>query len=101
MDYISDLKRAIGKNHGCEAQLEQIEHVMETRLGGIIWEGNVAIFLLTGHPKARRCYAWGVPSGDEAQSREITTVLELPPVTSAESAVKAAAAAKASKDAGD
>lgn len=101
MDYISDLKREIGRNHGCEAHLEQIVPVTETRLGGIVWDGDVAVFLLTGHPEARRCYAWGVPDDDEAESREITTVLEIPPINSAEAAVRSAIAAKARKEAGD
>lgn len=92
MDYISDLRRAIGRNHGCEAHLEQIVPVTETHLGGIVWQGDVAIFLVEGHPEARRCYAWGTPSDDQATSREITTVLEIPPVTTPEAAVKAARA---------
>ena len=100
MDYISDLKREIGRIHGCEAHLELIVPVTETRFGGIVWDGDVAIFLLTGHPEARRCYAWGYPDNDEAESREITTVLEIPPVNSAEAAVKSAAAARAKREAG-
>jgi len=94
MDYISDLRNAIARDHGCEAHLEQIVPVTETHLGAVAWDGDVAIFLLSGHPKARRCFAWGIPDNDEAESREITTVLEIPPVNSAEAAVKAARARK-------
>jgi len=92
MDYISALKQAIGKEHGCEAHLERLVPVAETRLGEIAWEGDVAVFRIEGHPQAKRCYAWGVPDDDEAESRQITTVLEIPPVLSAETAVKAAKA---------
>jgi hypothetical protein len=89
MDYISALKQAIGKEHGCDAHLERQVPVAETRLGEIAWEGDVAVFRLEGHPRAKRCYAWGVPDDDEAESREVTTVLEVPPVQSAETAVRA------------
>jgi hypothetical protein len=94
MDYISALKQAIGKEHGCEAHLEQLVPVAETHLGEISWEGDVAVFRIDGHLRARRCYAWGVPDDDEAESRKITTVLEIPPVNSAETAVRAARARK-------
>jgi hypothetical protein len=95
MDYVSDLRQAIASNHGCEAHLEEIVPVAETRNGGVFWEGDVAVFLLEGHPRARRCFAWGTPSDDGAEQREITTVLEIPPVTSAGAAVKAAMTARA------
>jgi len=95
MTYLDDLAAAIGRTHGCGAHLEGLVPVTVVQLGGIVWEGEVAIFLLDGHPRAKRCYAWGVPSDDEAASREIITVLELPPVVSAETAVKSALASKA------
>jgi hypothetical protein len=90
MTYVDDLAAAIGRTHGCKAHLEEFVPVTATRLGGVAWEGDVGIFLLDGHPKARRCYAWGYPSDDEASSRDIITVLELPPVVSAETAVRSA-----------
>ena len=90
MTYVDDLALAIGRTHGCEAHLEAFVPVTLVRLGGIEWDGEVGIFLLTGHPRARRCYAWGSPRSDEAWPRDIVTVLELPPVVSAETAVKSA-----------
>jgi hypothetical protein len=95
MTYVDDLALAIGRTHGCEAHLEAFVPVTLVRLGGIEWDGEVGIFLLAGHPRARRCYAWGFPRSDEAGPRDITTVLELPPVVSAETAVKSALASKA------
>jgi hypothetical protein len=95
MTYLDDLTMTIERDHGCEAHLEQFVPVTVVHMGGIAWEGEVGIFLLTGHPRARRCYAWGVPADDEAKSREITTILEIPPVTSAESAVRKAIESRA------
>ncbi len=92
MTYLDDLKVAIEERYGCEAHLEGFVPVTVARLGGVAWDGEVGIFLLSGHPDAKRCYAWGLPDDDEAGSREITTVLEISPVDSAEAAVKAAIA---------
>ena len=47
------------------------------------WNGNVEVFDLTDHPKAKRCYGWTF--GEPGQ---LVTVLEQPPVTDARSAVK-------------
>ena len=97
MTYLDDLTMAIAQRHGCEAHLEGFVPVTVVRLGGIEWDGDVGIFLISGHPQARRCYAWGVPEGDEAGSRDITTILEVPPVVSAETAVKSALASRAGR----
>jgi hypothetical protein len=43
----------------------------------------VEIFELTGHPKAKRAYGWSY-----GEPEEFITILELPPVDSAQSAVK-------------
>jgi len=47
-----------------------------------LWDGNVEVFDLFDHPKAKRCYAW---TYDEPE--KFITVLELPPVVDAQSAV--------------
>jgi hypothetical protein len=56
------------------------------------WDGVVETFDLQGHAKAKRCHAWSYEENGETQ---YTTVLEIPPVDSAETAVKVAIAAKA------
>jgi hypothetical protein len=66
--------------------------VIELFRGGFAWDGVVEIFDLSGHPKAKRCCAWSSIENGEPQ---YTTVLEIPPVDSAETAVKVAIAAKA------
>lgn len=59
------------------------EQVEETFRGKTLWYGDVEVFELIGHPKAKRCYAW-----THSQPEEFITILELPPVTDAQSAVK-------------
>jgi len=60
----------------------------------VAWDGDVEIFDIQGHPKARRCYAWSYEEGGETQH---VTLLEILPVNSAETPVKVAIAASARK----
>src|SRR5471032_3020351 len=94
MTYMDELQKAVEQRGGCVAHFEQFTPVHETSFGEIVWEGDVAVFLLEGHPRARRCYAWGFPSDDEAAQWKMTTVLGVAPVVSAETAVKAAIAVR-------
>jgi len=56
------------------------------------WGGVVETFNIEGHPKAKRCYAWLFVKDGQQQ---YTTVLEIPPVDSARTAVQVAIAAGA------
>ncbi len=59
-----------------------------------LWRGNVSTYTLIRHPQVKRCYAWGnrTPEG----GWDVVTVLEIPPVASAETAVRAAILNRAS-----
>lgn len=96
MTYIDELMAAIRHLHGCEPTYAETTPVKEVFRGQTAWEGNVLAFTLTGHPKARRCYAWGVPKAT-GKGWEITTVLEISPVDSPQVAVRIAIAAEARK----
>ena len=85
---------AIKAVHGCDAEHAETVPIKEIFRGQTAWEGNVEVFNVTGHAKAKRCYAWGYRERGEW---EITAVLELPPVISPETAVKVAIAASARK----
>ncbi|HJT24852.1 MAG TPA: hypothetical protein VJ873_09760, partial [bacterium] len=61
--------------------------IHESFQGKTIWKGEVEIFDVEGHPEAKRCYGWGFK--EEKGKTEFVTVLELPPVTSPETAVRA------------
>ena len=89
-DYIAELQAAILNLHGCESKYLETVPVTEEFQGETIWQGEVEVFEITGHPKAKRCYAWGHATDDNDQGRRYVAVLELPPVTSPQTAVKAA-----------
>lgn len=88
-DYIQELQAAILNVHGASATHIETVPVTEEFQGETVWEGEVEVFNIRGHPKATRCYGWGY-SADEDQGRKYVAVLELPPVDSPQTAVKAA-----------
>ncbi len=92
MDYLAELKSTICRLYQCQASHSRRESVREVANGQVMWEGNVEVFALLGHDEALRCYAWGHLHEDGKW--EITTVLAIPPVVSASSAVIAAFAAR-------
>lgn len=89
---IERVRQAVETMHKCTARHVASEPVIELFRGEVAWDGVVETFELQGHPKAKRCHAWTYDEGGEAQ---YVTVLEIPPVDSAETAVKVAIAAKA------
>jgi ethanolamine utilization microcompartment shell protein EutS len=91
--YLEELEDVIVKIHGCEAISTETVEVEETHQGRTVWQGEVEVFELIGHPRANRCYAWGLP--DEWGALQIVTVLEISPVNSALMAVRVALASGA------
>jgi hypothetical protein len=69
--------------HQCSAVHVQTVPVHETFQGQTVWQGEVEVFDIIGHPKAKRCYGWSY-----GEPEEFITILELPPVKSPQSAVK-------------
>jgi hypothetical protein len=86
---IPEIQLAVEKAAGCPAKHIESVIVVEGWKDAVVWEGEVEVFLLEGHPKAKRAYGWRNWEGD------FTAVLEIPPVDSANTAVKVAIAAKA------
>src|SRR5438876_9676866 len=95
---------AIRHLHGAEATWVESVPVREVfrqpRRGGtvtyidrVVWEGEVQVFDLTGHPTASRCYAWS--HATEGTRRRFVAVLHVPPVDSPEKAVRASIVAEA------
>ena len=93
-DRIAKLQDAIEAMHRCKAVHVSSEVVIELFRGEVAWDGVVETFDLTGHPWAKRCYAWSYEDKGETQ---YVTVLELPPVDSPETAVKVAIGAAGSR----
>jgi hypothetical protein len=91
--YLEELTKVVRKKHGREAEHMQTVLVKGVIEGNNVWDGAVEVFSLRWNPKAKRCYAWGRPK--EEGGWDITTVLEVRPVISAYTAVKAAVTATA------
>lgn len=88
MTSLEELENAVVKRLGCEARHLEPETVELFIQGRGLWRGNVSTFALVGHPLVRRCYAWGNRADDGGW--EVVTILGVPPVASAETAVRAA-----------
>lgn len=73
----------------CKARHIGSERVTERFRGEVVWDGVVETFDIEGHPKAKHCYAWSFSENGEPK---YTTVLEISPVASPRSAVRAAIA---------
>ena len=86
---VSDLQTAVERLHDCTATYSRSEHVHEVFKGETVWEGDVYVFALTGHPSASECYAWSSPV-EGSERRKVFAVLRVPPVDSAADAVRAA-----------
>ena len=86
---IDNLKLLIERQEKCGAKHIESVLVRERFENRIIWEGVVEVFQLEGHPTAKRAYAWALPNSDREQEN-YKVVLGLPPVNSAQNAVKVA-----------
>src|SRR5258707_8033561 len=86
------LRVAIEAMHHCKARHEASTPILETFRNQKVWEGVVESFALIGHSKAKRCYGWSYQDNGETQ---YVTALEIPPVESPITAVRAAIMAEA------
>src|SRR5438445_6130979 len=93
---ISALRQAIRRLHGCEGTYVESVAIHETFQGKTIWNGEVQVFDLIGHPTASRCYAWS--HATKGRKRRFVAVLHLPPVNSAVTAVRASIASDVRKE---
>jgi hypothetical protein len=82
-EYIEQLQQVISDLHKADSTWIGSVPVHESFHGRTIWKGKVEVFNLIGHPKAKRCYGWA-----QGEPEELITILELPPVIDAWTAVK-------------
>src|SRR5437879_4379752 len=87
-DYIPRVQTAVQHLHNCGAQWLRTVHVHEVFQGKTAWDGGVELFILTGHPKAQRAYAWAHLDGPKDEETRFVAVLEIPPVKDAKTAVQ-------------
>jgi len=88
-DYLARLQVMIMQLHNCSATWRETVSVHEVFRGQTVWQGKVEVFDLTGHPKANRAYGWSHPEGEDNKGERFVAVLEIPPVVSPETAVRA------------
>ena len=93
-EYIVRLQLVIHQLHGAGSKHVESVPVLETFRGQTVWDGVVEVFDLLNHLKAKQCYAWSCRDGLED---EFTAVLEIPPVVSPETAVRASIVADSKK----
>jgi hypothetical protein len=94
-NYLVHLQNAIRRLNGCESKYVETVTVSQPFLSfrhNTVWEGDVAVFEVYGHPKAQRAYAWSSTTDNE--ETRFVVVLEIPPVSSPQTAVQAAIAAQ-------
>jgi hypothetical protein len=96
-DYKDSIKRAIEHLHKCSATWRETVPVHEIFRGQTVWEGEVEVFDLTGHSKAKRAYGWSHRHGQDDAGERFVTVLEIPPVESALTAVRVSIVADSKK----
>lgn len=86
---IQPLARAVEGLHGGRAKHRETIHVIEEFEGERVWDVDVHVFALDGHPSAEKAYAWSVPVPGSG-NRRFYAVLHEGPVDSPEKAVRAA-----------
>jgi hypothetical protein len=87
-EYLARLQTAVQHLHNCAAVWRETVPVHEVFRGETVWKGEVEVYDLTGHPKAKRAYAWSHLDGKNDERTRFVAVLEIPPVVSAETAVR-------------
>lgn len=90
MSDIEELRKLIRLIHESEATHVRSVPVTEKFNGQTIWDGTVEVFKLHDHPKAKHVYAWSHETDDPENPKRHVTVLHIGPVTSPETAVRAA-----------
>jgi len=93
--YRERLQSVISRMLRCGSLHRETVLVHEVSEGQTVWRGEVEVFELAGHAKSKRCYAWSYPtikSDMTGNTVRTTVILEIPPVISAQTAVRAALA---------
>ena len=56
-EYLDNLRQAIKELHECDSTHVSTEHVVEFFENQKVWEGNVEVFDLKGHPSSLQAFA--------------------------------------------
>jgi hypothetical protein len=93
-EYIERLQQVIFHLHKADSTWVETVPVHEVFKGKTVWQGDVEVFDLRNHPKAKRAYAWSYRAGND---EKFTAVLEIPPVVDALTAVRVSIVAESKK----
>lgn len=85
--YVAQLQAAIQQLHGCQSEHLESVAVKEEFRGRVVWEGQVEVFRVFEHPKAKVCYAWAYQE-KESNKERIAAILGLRLIPSAVEAVR-------------
>ncbi len=92
MEDIKSLQDAILSLHGCDSTWSASVFVNEAFQGKTVWQGEVEVFQLQGHPEAELAYVWSHITDKKTGKRRFIAVLGIPPINSAVDAVRASIA---------
>ncbi|MBI1814361.1 MAG: hypothetical protein HYR72_05245 [Deltaproteobacteria bacterium] len=95
MNDVARLRKTIRDLHGLDSQHVESVPVNETVNGEPVWQGDVEVFAIRGHPNAQRAYAWSYRGDDDTLHH--VAVLGVAPINSAIDAVRAAIVTDARK----
>ena len=90
---IPALQDAIRHLEGVESRHVETAAVHEQHGGETVWKGDVEVFDLVAHPRAKRAYAW--TEATTGTNRRFFVVLGVPPIGSAPEAIRASLLADA------
>jgi len=97
-DYLDRLQLALQQSHNCGAVHIKSVRMHEVFPGQGSWVGDVEVFELNGHPEAKRAYSWCHSEGRGDQIERFVAVLEIPPVVSPATAVRASLLAERKRE---
>lgn len=83
---IDQLAAGVKRIYGCDATWIRTHPASKDWYGDFASDGVVQVYELSGHDRAERCYVWNYQQHGQWY---YTTLLEIPPVSDPESAVKA------------
>ncbi|HZS43680.1 MAG TPA: hypothetical protein VFC63_01145 [Blastocatellia bacterium] len=96
MNDIPFLQEAILKTHGTPAEYLETVDVHETFQGQTVWQGEVEVFTIRGHPKTDKCFAWNYT--DDNGTMQAICVLSISPLDTPLNAVRGYVAMEARKN---
>ena len=80
------ISRVIREREGCDCKHLKTVPIKEEFEGKTIWQGEVEVFEIAGHDRARFCYGWGYL--EDGGKRMVHLIFGIPPVDSPQKAVQ-------------